>query len=152
MGIILLRSDIMKRVYIIYYSETGNTEIMAKAIAEGVTEGGGKAKLLNGQDTTLEDILDADVLALGSPAMASEQLQVTMEVLTETIKDSITGKPVALFGSYDWGDGTWIRRWHKLMKGYGAEMIQSEEELIAHLKPDEEAIERCRELGKKLAK
>lgn len=141
----------MKRVYIIYYSETGNTELMAEAIAEGVTEAGGTAKLLNGQDTTLEDILDADVLALGSPAMGSEQLHVTMEVLTETIKSSISGKPTALFGSYDWGDGTWIKSWHKLMKGYGANMIQDEEELMVNLTPDDEDIEKCKNLGKKLA-
>ncbi len=140
----------MKKISIIYYSETGNTEIMAKAISEGAKDAGGEVALLNGEDATEEDIINADVVALGSPAMATERLQVTMEYYVDSIKDVISGKPVALFGSYDWGDGLWMRRWHKQMKTYGAEMLQDENELIVTLKPDDYDIKRCKELGKKL--
>lgn len=43
-----------------------------------------------------------------------------------------------------------MRRWHKQMKNYGAVMIQDENELIVHLKPDDEDIDKCSELGRKL--
>ena len=141
----------MNRVYIIYESDTGHTEIMAKTIAEGVTEAGGEATLLRGQKATRKDILDADVLALGSPAMYTEDLHITMKALMEDIKDCLTGKPVVLFGSYDWSNGIWINNWHELVKNLGAEMIQDKQELRSHLKPDKEDLERCREVGKKLA-
>lgn len=140
----------MKRISIVYYSETGNTEIMAKVISEEAKDAGGEVTLLNGEYATKEDIINSDVVALGSPAMATEQLQVTMEYYVDSIKDVISGKPVALFGSYDWGDGLWMRKWHKQMKEYGAIMIQDENELIVKLKPDDKDIEKCKELGNKL--
>ena len=141
----------MKKVSIIYYSETGNTDLMAKAICEGARDQGVQVSLVNGEDASKEDIVNADVVALGSPAMGSEQLQVTMEYYVDSIKDVISGKPLVLFGSYDWGDGLWMRRWHKQMKEYGAIMIQDENELIVRLKPDSNNIVECKDLGKKLA-
>ena len=141
----------MKKISIIYYSETGNTDLMAKAIWEGARDQGAQVSLINGEDASKEDIVNADVVALGSPAMGSEQLQVTMEYYVDSIKDVISGKPLALFGSYDWGDGLWMRRWHKQMKEYGAKMIQDENELIIHLKPDDNDIEKYKDLGNKLA-
>ena len=140
----------MKKVVIIYYSETGNTELMAKAIAEGAESAGGQVRLINGRNATIADVVDADVVALGAPAMGAEQVQVTMEDFTLSIKDSVKDKPLALFGSYDWGYGIWINNWHSQMSGYGADMIQDKDELIVQLAPDEEDIEKCRELGRKL--
>lgn len=141
----------MKKVSIIYYSGTGNTEMMAQSIADGVKEAGGEANLITSDNATVEDVVNADVVALGCPSMGAEELDDTMETYVESISDSVSNKPVALFGSYDWGDGEWIREWHGRMKGYGANMIQDEEELIVHLTPEDDDIEKCKELGKKLA-
>lgn len=141
----------MKKVSIIYYSGTGNTEMMAQAIADGVKEAGGEANLITSDNATVDDVVSADVVALGCPSMGAEELDDTMETYVDSIEGSISDKPVALFGSYDWGDGEWIREWHERMKGYGANMIQDEQELIAHLTPEDDDINNCKELGKKLA-
>ena len=141
----------MKKVSIVYFSGTGNTEAMAEAIADGVKEAGGEATLITSEEASVDNIADADVVALGCPSMGAEELDDTMEMYVDSIEDAVSGKPVALFGSYDWGDGEWIRSWHERMEGYGAKMLQDEEELIVHLTPEDEDIEKCKELGKKLA-
>ena len=140
----------MKKISIIYYSETGNTEIMAKAIAEGSKNEGGEVTLINGEDASKEDIINADIVALGSPAMASEQLQVTMEYYVDSIKDVISEKPVALFGSYDWGDGMWLRDWEEDTRESGANIVA--ESLMIHLTPEEDGLITARTLGETLAK
>ena len=141
----------MKKVSIIYFSGTGNTEAMANAIAEGVKEAGGEANLISSEAASVDDVTNADTVALGCPSMGAEELDDTMETFVDSIEGDVSGKSVALFGSYDWGDGEWIREWHDRMQGYGATMIQDQDELIAHLTPEDEDIEKCKALGKKLA-
>ena len=141
----------MKKVSIIYFSSTGNTEVMANAIAEGVNCAGGKVALITSDEASVDNVTSADVIALGCPSMGAEELDDTREMFIDSIKGDISGKPVVLFGSYDWGDGEWIRSWHDRMEGYGATMIQDQDELMVHLTPEDDDIEKCKALGKKLA-
>lgn len=141
----------MKKVSIIYFSGTGNTEAMAEAIAAGVKEAGGEASLVTSENASVDDVTSADTVALGCPSMGAEELDDTMEMFVDSLESEVSDKAIALFGSYDWGDGEWIREWHDRMEGYGAKMIQDQDELIAHLTPEDEDIEKCKELGKKLA-
>ena len=141
----------MKNVSIIYFSSTGNTEAMANAIAEGVKEAGGDATLITSEEASVDNVTSADVVALGCPSMGAEELDDTMEMFVDSIENAVSGKPIALFGSYDWGDGEWIRTWHDRMEGYGATMIQDEDELIVNLTPEDDDLEKCKALGKKLA-
>ena len=142
----------MKNISVIYWSETGNTEAMAKAIAEGAGINSDSVKLLKVEDATKEDVIAADAVALGCPSMGAEVLEdYSMEPFVESLKDvDFSSKPVALFGSYDWGDGEWMRDWESRMEGYGANLIQ--DGLIINLTPDDEGISLCRQLGEKLAK
>ena len=141
----------MKKISIIYFSGTGNTEAMAQAIADGVKEAGGEPTLVTSEEASVENVTSADTVALGCPSMGAEELDDTMEMFVDSLESEVSDKPIALFGSYDWGDGEWIREWHDRMEGYGAKMIQDQDELIAHLTPEDEDIEKCKELGKKLA-
>jgi flavorubredoxin len=61
----------------------------------------------------------------------------------------VRGKKLGLFGSYDWGDGLWMRNWVERMKGLGAAV--DGDGIIAQLEPNEEALKLCYELGKRLA-
>ena len=141
----------MKKVSIIYFSGTGNTEAMAQAIADVVKEAEGEPTLVTSEEASVENVTSADTVALGCPSMGAEELDDTMEMFVDSLESEVSDKPIALFGSYDWGDGEWIREWHDRMEGYGAKMIQDQDELIAHLTPEDEDIEKCKELGKKLA-
>ena len=134
---------------VIYWSGTGNTEAMAKAVAEGIKANGKEAKLLAVGDASAADVEAAEAVALGCPAMGDEILEEDeMEPFVESIADAVKGKKVVLFGSYDWGDGQWMRDWQERMKGYGADVVK--EGLIANLEPDADALAACKELGKGL--
>lgn len=140
----------MKTISIIYWSGTGNTEQMAAAIAEGAKKENVEVELLHVGQASLEQVKNANVLALGCPSMGAEVLEeYEMEPFIESISNDISGKPLALFGSYDWGDGQWMREWVERMEGYGANVIN--EGLIVHLTPEEDGLEKCKELGRQLA-
>lgn len=139
----------MKRVYIVFWSGTGNTEKMAQLINQGVIENAGSAKLTNVSEASIEDIKDADVLALGSPSMGNETIEETeMEPFIDSIKKYVKDKPVVLFGSYGWGDGEWMRSWEDVMSSYGANIIKNS--LIVNGYPEGEEEARCIEFGKSI--
>jgi len=140
----------MKKISIVYWSGTGNTESMAQAISKGASENS-EVKLVKVEDATKEDILNADAVAIGCPSMGAEELDSDyMEPFIASFENiDLNQKPMILFGSYDWGDGQWMREWDERMKNYGANILQ--EGLIAHLSPEDEDLNKCEEIGKKLA-
>jgi flavodoxin short chain len=135
---------------IIFWSGTGNTEAMANAIAEGVLSAGGSVEILPVAEAKATSV-DCDVVILGCPAMGSESLEDSeFEPYYQSIKDKLKGKKVALFGSYDWGDGEWMRTWQADVESAGAIMI--DDGLTVNNTPDEDGLEACRQLGKKAVK
>ena len=137
------------KVGIIYWSQTGNTEMMAEAIAEGAKAAGADVEVMEVANASVDAALGFDVLALGCPAMGDEELEESeFEPFFADLEGSLSGKKVALFGSYDWGDGEWMRNWYDRTKGTGAVMV-CEEGLIANNEPDDEAKEACKALGAK---
>ena len=66
------------------------------------------------------------------------------------LESKIDGKNVALFGSYGWGDGEWMRSWEERVISAGAKLVGGEG-LMANEAPDEDALEKCHELGKTAA-
>lgn len=134
---------------IVFASNTGNTEIMAKAIYESALEAGADAVLENVAATSTDKVLTAEVIALGSPAMGAEVLDDAMEELFSALEPSLAGKKVALFGSYDWGDGQWMRDWEDRVRAAGAELIGGRG-LTAHLEPSDSDLAECKSLGTKL--
>ncbi|QXE20639.1 flavodoxin [Clostridium sp. 001] len=140
----------MKKISIIYWSGTGNTETMAKAIQEGVKSENTDVKLVGVGEASLEDVSGADAVAFGCPAMGDEQLEENeMEPFIESILGDIKDKDIALFGSYGWGSGDWMTNWEEQMKKQGANLV--EESLIINEEPDDDGLEKCKKLGKTLA-
>lgn len=136
------------KVKIVYWSGTGNTEAMANAIAEGASGAGAEVEISSVDGAS--EALDCDVLILGCPAMGSESLEESeFEPYYSAIKDKLKGKKLALFGSYDWGDGEWLRTWQEDAESVGAVMIA--EGLAVNNTPDEEGLLLCKELGVKAA-
>jgi flavodoxin short chain len=140
----------MKKVLIVFWSGTGNTEIMAKRVAQGVSDVGGEAVLKKAAEATPALVKEAAALAFGCPAMGAEVLEEgEMEPLIAALSSAEVGaKALGLFGSYDWGDGQWMRDWVDRMKGLGAKV--DGEGVIAHLEPDGDSLTACYELGKRL--
>jgi flavodoxin short chain len=141
----------MKKVLILFWSGTGNTEAMAGSVAKGVRDAGGEAELLPVEKANAALVKAAEALAFGCPAMGSEVLEETaMEPFIASLgKAELEGKKLGLFGSYDWGDGQWMRDWVARMKETGA--LVDGEGIITQLIPGEDALKTCAELGKRLA-
>ena len=139
----------MKKAVVIYWSGTGNTELMAEAVAEGAKAAGTEVSLLTAAEAVLEHVAGADYVALGCPSMGDEVLEESeMEPFVASLQGVVKDKPLALFGSYGWGDGAWMADWSDRMKQYGAKLIASG--LIINERPNEDGLTSCKELGKTL--
>ncbi len=141
----------MSKVAVIFWSGTGNTEMMANAIADGAKEAGAEVSLLPVSATSADQAAGFDRLALGCPAMGAEVLEeMEFEPFFTELESKLSGKRVALFGSFGWGDGQWMRDWYSRTDEAGAVMV-GEEGLMAHELPTSEVLDRCKALGKELA-
>lgn len=140
----------MSKVAVVYWSGTGNTEAMANAVADGAKKAGAEAELLGCSDFSAAKVAEYDAIAFGCPAMGAEVLEESeFEPMFEACKGALDGKKIALFGSYGWGDGEWMRNWVEQMTGAGAEMIKAEG-IIANEAPDADAQAACEAAGKEL--
>lgn len=135
------------RINIIYWSGTGNTELMAQSIYEGSSKNE-NVRLISVDKANVDDVKEADILFLGCPSMGNEVLEETeMEPFMESISNDIKGKKIVLFGSYGWGDGEWMQDWEERIRKCGGELI--EDSIISNEAPSSEEIEYLSSLGEK---
>lgn len=138
------------KVSIVYWSGTGNTELMAASAAEGAKRAGADVEMLTAAEADAS-VLKSDALLFGCPAMGAEELEETeFEPFFSAIEGKLAGKKVGLFGSYGWGDAEWMRTWTERVKKAGGVMIA--DGVIANEAPDEAASAECEALGEKAAK
>ena len=122
----------MSKIAVVYWSGTGNTEAMASAVAEGAKAAGGDVTLF--------------AATFGCPAMGAEELEETeFAPMFQSCESALSGKKIALFGSYGWGDGDWMRSWEDTCRDDGA--VLACESVICQEQPDDEALEKCKALG-----
>ena len=140
----------MSKVAVVYWSGTGNTEMMAQKVAEGAKEAGAEVSVLTSADFSADDVDAYDAIAFGCPAMGAEELEDTeFEPMFSACESKLSGKKIALFGSYGWGDGEWMRTWESDCMTLGVTMAC--EPVICNATPDEAAGAECEALGEALA-
>ena len=141
----------MSKVAVVYWSGTGNTEAMAMAVAEGAKGKGAEVSVITAAEFSPEQVGEYSAIAFGCPSMGSEQLEESeFEPMFTACEGRLSGKNIALFGSYGWGDGEWMRTWQQRVEAAGGVMI--EDGLICNNAPDDDALSACRALGEKAAK
>lgn len=141
----------MSKTAIIYWSGTGNTEAMAAAILEGANEVNPDTAYFTVSEISADDAANYDTLILGCPAMGAEVLEESeFEPFFTALEPNISGKNVAIFGSYGWGDGEWMRDWEQRVADAGANLIGGNGLMINEM-PDDDGLSRCREIGRKAA-
>ena len=141
----------MNKIAIVYWSGSGNTEAMANYIAEGVQAAGSEAELLKPGDFSAGQFGAYNAVAFGCPAMGTEVLEeMEFEPMFAGLEGSLSGKRIALFGSYGWGDGQWMRDWYVRCSNAGADLLDKNG-LAVNEAPDAAGEEACKELGRKLA-
>ena len=140
----------MSKVAVVFWSGTGNTEQMAEAVAEGAKSAGAEVTLANVNDFDSSSVADFDGIAFGCPAMGAEVLEDSeFEPVFNECESALNGKSIALFGSYGWGDGEWMRNWETRVESDGAVLVGGEG-VIANDAPSDDDIEKCKALGKAL--
>ena len=136
---------------VVYWSGTGNTEAMAKAVAEGAKAAGAQVDLFEVDSFDKSKFDEYSGFMFGCPAMGDEVLEEgSFEPFFADIENKLKGVPVALFGSYGWGGGAWMRIWEQRAKDDGAKLVA--EGLAAENYPDDDALAKCKALGESLAK
>ena len=139
----------MSKIAVVYWSGTGNTEAMAKAVLEGAKEKGAEVVLLTPDEFDVSMMDSYDAIAFGCPAMGAEVLEEEeFEPMFASCESKLSGKRIALFGSYGWGDGEWMRNWQADIAD-ACQLVA--DGLIVNEAPDEEAKAECRALGAQLA-
>ena len=140
----------MSKVAVVYWSSTGNTQAMAEAVADGIKEKGAEAALIEAGNFSAAQVADYDAFAFGCPAMGDEVLEEgEFEPMFASVENDLSGKKVALFGSYGWGDGQWMRDWEERCKNAGITLAA--DSVIANDAPDDDAVASCKALGAALA-
>lgn len=140
----------MSKIAVVFWSGTGNTEAMADAVAEGAKGAGAEVSLFNVTDFSADKVDEFDAIAFGCPAMGAETLEDSeFEPVFNECEPKLNGKKIALFGSYGWGDGEWMRTWEETCNSAGA--VLTAESVICNDAPDDEATANCNALGAALA-
>lgn len=136
----------MKKAAVIYWSSTGNTEAMAEAVLAGMKDAGADAVILTPDQVDAASVGKYDAIAFGCPAMGSEMLEESeFEPMFSSVKGSLGGKKVALFGSYGWGDGDWMQIWEDDCRAAGINLVH--DSVICNGEPDAQALAKCKALG-----
>ena len=140
----------MSKTAVVYWSGTGNTEAMANAVAEGAKAAGAEVTLFTAAEFEAGLTDSFDSIAFGCPAMGAEVLEEDeFAPMFEACESKLKGKKIALFGSYGWGDGEWMRSWEKDCDDAGINLVC--ESVICQEAPDGDTLEACRAMGKLLA-
>ena len=141
----------MSNIQVVFWSQSGNTEAMADAVADGIRKAGKEADVVFVGDASIDELKSAKVFALGCPAMGAEVLEEgEMEPFVTEVEGFAAGKTIGLFGSYGWGDGQWMRDWVDRMTSAGATVVDGEG-VICMGAPDADATAQCEALGARLA-
>lgn len=139
------------KVAVIYWSDTGNTEEMAHAFVDGAKNAGGEVDVLRCVQVSENTLNEYDSFAFGCPAMGDEELEeTTFEPMFSSVESGLKDRRIALFGSYGWGDGQWMRDWETRVRNDGAVLVSPG--VIANEYPSDDKLEECRKVGALLAK
>jgi flavodoxin short chain len=136
----------MSKVAIVYWSGTGNTAAMASAVEAGAKAKGAEVSVFGPDEFTPDMVAGFDAIAFGCPAMGAEVLEESSyEPMFAAVEGSLSGKKIALFGSYGWGDGTWMRDWEDRCNAAGAKFAY--DSVMANNAPGDDALAECKSLG-----
>ena len=140
----------MSKVAVVFWSGTGNTEAMAKAVAEGARVKGADVTVMGPGEFNSSRVSEFDAIGFGCPSMGAEVLEETeFEPMFAEVEGSLTGKRIGLFGSWGWGGGAWMLDWDARAKGKGAMLVA--DPVMCQEAPDATALQECKDLGAALA-
>ena len=143
----------MVEVLVLYYSRTGRTEALAKAVAEGVNNvEGASARLKRVDYATVYDFISSDAFAFGSPNYFSYMAGLMKDFFDKalSVREKATGKPAAAFTSSGGSSDSALLSLEKMISAFRLEKVA--DGVVSQGEPSKEALASCRKLGEALAK
>lgn len=154
-GELVLKGFEMAHILIAFHSQTGNTEKMARAVADGVTQARNtRAELKRALDTTSQDIRDCDAVVFCSPeyfGYMSGAMKDLFDRTYEDLKDDPRSlkKPYCIVVSAGNDGSGAVRHIERICKGYRFRKVQNPVIWKGPVTPDILAL--CKELGETIA-
>ncbi|MCS7119721.1 MAG: NAD(P)H-dependent oxidoreductase [Nitrososphaerota archaeon] len=142
----------MVEVLILYYSRTGKTELLAKAVADGVGKvEGAKAKVKRVEDASIEDFIKCDAVSFGSPNYFGYMSGLMKDFFDRAwnIRDKVAGKPAAAFTSGGGPSNSALLSLERMMDAFRLKKIA--EGIVSSGYPTSKDLDSCRKLGEALA-
>jgi len=142
----------MAKLLIVYYSQSGNTEAMAKAVYEGALSSGATVSLKKAAKATSNDLLDCDAVILGTPNYFSYMAGAMKDFFDRSlhaVRGKVDNKPYAAFSSAGGGGKRALDSIDSVCNSFN--LKKAFEGVVATGKPSSEVLEKCKELGGKLA-
>jgi len=142
----------MIEVLILYYSRSGRTETLAKAVAEGVESvEGTSAKVKRVDYATVNDFISCDAVAFGSPNYFSYMAGVMKDFFDKalSIREKVEGKPSAAFTSGGGSSNSALLSLEEMISSFRLEKIA--DGVVSQGKPTEENLKACKKIGETLA-
>jgi flavorubredoxin len=147
------RGEAGNKVLVIYDTMWGSTEMIAKALVEGLSSEGVKVILFNlsSSDKTeiIKETLDAKALLIGSPTLNVGMFPTVASFLTYLKGLKPKGKIGACFGSYGWGGGA-VKAMNEELRQAGVEVLEAA--LDFKFVPEKEDLAKAVEFGKMIAR
>ena len=142
----------MAKLLIVYHSQSGNTEAMAKAFYEGAHSSGATVSLKKAADTTSEDLISCDAIAIGTPNYFSYMAGAIKDLFDRiyyAVHGRAEGKPYVLFGSHGGGGGKALDSVERMCNAL--QLRKAFDSVLANGQPSAEVLDQCKSLGKRLA-
>ena len=140
----------MRKIAVVYWSGTGNTETMANAVKSGAQAAGAEVGLFKADEFHENMVDNFDAIAFGCPAMGTDELEETeFAPMFRSMEGKLPGKTIGLFGSYGWGGGEWMEKWANNCRGLSAKLASGA--VICCGEPDGDTLTECVSLGRALA-
>jgi len=142
----------VNKAVVVYDTMWKSTERMARAIGEGLADGGAHTRLmpLSGchRSDVATELLDAGALVVGAPTLNAQMFPAMADVLTYVKGLRPRGLVGAAFGSYGWGARA-PKQIRNVLETMQVELVA--EPLEVNYVPDADAMKRCYELGQAVA-
>ena len=138
----------MRDILLVYTTKSGNTRLVAEAIAEGVRSMDVNADVVDICDIDVEEVLRARVIAIGSPTYEQRMLWPIEKLLDRLDPKACKGKYGVAFGSYGWS-GEAPLMIARRMRELGFQVLDPV--LRIQYRPDDKDIDACELLGKGIA-
>ena len=145
----------MRKILVIYHSQTGNTEKMAESVAKGASSIENVTVLLKrAAETTLQDLMECDGLAIGSPEYFGYMAGMMKAFFDRTYNEArgrkeVFRKPYVVFISAGNDGSGALSSIERICLGYQLKKVY--EPLVAKGEIQEDILVKCEELGKTIA-